>query len=76
MLTCQQITELVTEFLEGKLSFADRMRFQMHVGMCKHCRLYLGQMKQTIATVGALPSEPMPEDVQAELMRRFANWKK
>ena len=28
MLNCQQITELVTDYLEGQLSFGDRMRFR------------------------------------------------
>lgn len=74
MLTCQQITEIITDYLEGRLSFADRMRFQMHVGMCKHCRAYLRQMKATIGSLGELPDEPIPADVRDELRKRFAAW--
>jgi predicted anti-sigma-YlaC factor YlaD len=75
MLTCKQITELVTDYLEGRLGFADRMRFQMHVGMCRHCRTYLKQMKATIAALGRLPEvSPMPEDVRDALRQRFADW--
>jgi predicted anti-sigma-YlaC factor YlaD len=74
MLSCKQITELVTDYLEGRMSLADRMRFQMHVGMCKHCRAYLRQMKVTIETLGQLPDEPMPDDVRDELRKRFADW--
>ena len=74
MLSCQEITEIITDYLEGRMSFADRMRFQMHVGMCKHCRAYLRQMKATISSLGQLPDEPMPTDVRDEMRKRFAAW--
>ena len=74
MLSCKQITELITDYLEGRMGFGERMRFQVHVGMCKHCRAYLRQMKATVAAVGQLPDEPMPDDVRDEMRKRFANW--
>jgi predicted anti-sigma-YlaC factor YlaD len=76
MLRCLDITELVTDYLEGRMTLADRMRFQMHIGMCKHCRAYLRQMRQTIQTLGHLPAEPIPGDVRDELLQRFRTWKK
>jgi anti-sigma factor RsiW len=76
MLTCTQITELVTDYLEGRLSLKDRVRFRMHVGMCKHCKEYLRQMRVTVKAVGQLPDEPMPDDVRDELLHRFRDWKK
>jgi len=75
MLNCQQITELVTDYVEGRLSLGDRLRFRMHVGMCKHCKAYLRQMRVTVEAVGKLPDEPMPADVRDELLRRFRTWK-
>ena len=75
MLTCQQLTELVTDYLEGRLSLLERVSFQLHVGMCGHCRAYFRQMKATIATLGALPTEPMPPTVRDELLRRFQSWR-
>jgi predicted anti-sigma-YlaC factor YlaD len=76
MLSCRQLTELVTDHLEGKLSLGDRLRFQMHLGMCKHCRAYLRQMKLTIATLGQLPADSIPDDVRTELLQRFKTWKR
>lgn len=73
MLTCQQLTELITEYLEGRMSLWRRARIQMHLGMCRHCRAYLKQMKATIVTLGGLPPEPIPPDIKAELLRRFRN---
>jgi len=76
MLSCKQLTELVTDYLEGKMSLGERLRFQMHLGMCKHCRAYLRQMKLTIETLGTLPTEPIPEGVRDALLQRFHSWKR
>lgn len=71
MLTCQQLTELVTEYLDGRMSLWRRAQFQMHLGMCRHCRTYLDQIRETVRTLGKLPEEQIPPDVKAELLRRF-----
>lgn len=75
MLTCEQITELVTDYLERRLPLGKRIRFQLHIGMCRHCRRYLRQMRVAIRTVGKLPPEPPPDDVKRELLERFKSWK-
>lgn len=74
MLTCQQMTTLITDFLEGRLPFMDRARFQMHIGMCKNCRRYLRQMKLSVAVLGGMPPEPVPEDVMESLLAHFEGW--
>lgn len=76
MLTCQQLTELVTDYLEGRQPLMQRLRFELHLGMCVHCRAYLRQMKATIRTIGALPPEPLPPEICAALMERFREWRK
>lgn len=76
MLTCKELTELVTDYLEGRLSLWDRMRFQMHVGMCAHCREYLRQVDLTRQAVGRMPEAPMPSEVEDEMLARFRTWKK
>ncbi|OFW15450.1 MAG: anti-sigma factor [Acidobacteria bacterium RIFCSPLOWO2_12_FULL_67_14] len=74
-MTCRELTEVITDYLEGRMSFMDRVRFRVHIGMCRGCRAYLDQMKQTIRTIGRLPPEDMPPDVQAQLLERFREWK-
>lgn len=76
MITCRELTELVTDYLEGRLSIGQRLRFEMHVGLCSHCRAYLRQMKHTIASLGSLREEDIPEDVSQRLLARFREWKK
>jgi len=68
------MTELITDYLEARLPWTDRARFQMHVGMCRHCRRYLRQMKLSVAVLGKLPPEPVPDEVMKSLMARFADW--
>jgi anti-sigma factor RsiW len=75
MLTCRQITELVTDLAEGNLSLADRIRFQLHIGMCRSCRRYVRQVKATAAALGKLPPPELPPDLELELLRRFETWK-
>ena len=69
-LTCKEVTEAITDYLEGNLSFVEWVRFQMHLGLCLGCRRYLRQMKQTIRTLGTLPAEPIPPTVRDELIQR------
>jgi len=76
MLTCRDVTELVTDFLEGRMSWWDRLRFQLHIGMCRHCREYLRQVRLIQRLVAGTPIQPPPPDVEAELLRRFRDWKK
>jgi predicted anti-sigma-YlaC factor YlaD len=71
MLTCQQLTELVSDHIEGRMSLWRSVQFHMHLGMCRHCRAYLRQMRATVRAVGAMPQEPMPDDLKAELLQRL-----
>jgi predicted anti-sigma-YlaC factor YlaD len=74
MLTCQEVTRLITDYLEGKLSWKDVLRFQLHLGMCTHCRRYLRDMKVTMRTLGMLPRGPIAAETMDLLMQRFRNW--
>ena len=76
MLTCRELTELVTDYLERKLPIGQRLRFEMHVGMCSHCRAYLRQMKQTVRTLDKLPEDSVPPEALDQLLQRFRNWKR
>ena len=74
-MTCRQVVELMTDYLEGVLSQADRARFEQHLAGCDGCRAYLAQLRMTRTVVGRLASEPIPEAVQRDLMEAFRDWK-
>jgi anti-sigma factor RsiW len=79
-LTCQELVELVTDYLEGALSPGERARFEAHVAQCKHCPTYLDQMRTTIRLLH--PIAPTTSNVLAEYCEtqnepkcgRIAHW--
>jgi len=75
MMACRQITELVTAYAEGELGLLDRLRFQVHLGLCASCRRYVRQMRATARSLGKLPEPELPRELEAELLRRFDDWK-
>ena len=64
---CQEVVELVTDYLEGALSRRDRRRFEHHLAGCPHCTAYLEQMRETLRLTGEL----VPEDLSPEMQREF-----
>lgn len=75
MQSCEQVTELVTDYLEGRMSFWDRLRFRVHIRLCSACKHYICQMEHSIKTLGQLPDEPIPPEVEEELTKIFRDWK-
>lgn len=75
-LTCQELVELVTDYLEGALPAHERVRFDEHLANCRHCRVYLDQMQRTIRAVGRLTVETIPDEARDALLARFREWKR
>ena len=75
-MTCQELSEIVTDYLEGAMPLRDRVRFDLHVAVCPECRRYLEQMKTTIEASGHIPPEPIPPEIEARLLERFRDWKR
>jgi len=73
--SCRQVVGLVTEYLEGALSDADRRRFEAHIAGCPNCTEYLAEMRTTLRLMGRLDPERLPDRVQRELVRAFRDWK-
>jgi anti-sigma factor RsiW len=74
-LTCKELVELVTDYLEEALSATDRQRFEAHLASCPFCRLYVEQMRQTIHAMGELPDEPIAPGALEVLLAHFRRWR-
>lgn len=74
-LTCMELVELVTAYLEDTLAPPDRARFEDHIMECDGCSAYLDQMRQTIRLVGSLSEEAIPAGGRGELLRAFRGWR-
>jgi anti-sigma factor RsiW len=75
-LSCQELVELVTEYLEGTLTPSVRTRFEMHLCYCEWCRTYLRQMRATASLARRLSEEELPPEGKEALMRAFRGWKR
>jgi predicted anti-sigma-YlaC factor YlaD len=71
MLTCKELTEIATDYLEQDLSWGERLRVHVHLWMCRHCRRYLQQMRKVIALLRRLPKEPVPPNLLEKLLPQF-----
>jgi anti-sigma factor RsiW len=74
-INCKELVELVTDYLEEKLSLADRARFEAHLQDCGGCRAYVQQMKQTIRLVGKLSEETLDPETKEQMLQLFRQWK-
>ena len=63
---CRDAVELMTDYLEGALSHADHARFEAHLVHCDACTAYLDQMRATVATLGHLRVDDLPDEVVDE----------
>jgi anti-sigma factor RsiW len=74
-LTCKEMVELVTDYLEGALPHDIHARFDRHLTACDPCVVYVEQMRQTIVTLGKLPEDSIPQTALDALVEHFRRWR-
>lgn len=74
-LVCQQIVEMVTDYLEGALPGRQRRGFEAHLAGCEHCAEYLEQMRMTILLSGRLRTSDLTPAMREEFSALFASWR-
>jgi anti-sigma factor RsiW len=75
-MSCKELVELVTDYLENALPSEERTRFEEHLGLCDGCVTYVEQIRTTVLTVGALREEEIPPHTRDELLAAFRDWKR
>jgi anti-sigma factor RsiW len=75
-LTCRELVELVTDYLEGGLSPSDRARFDEHLAACEGCTAYLDQMRRTLGLVGRLSERSVSVEAREALRGAFGDWRR
>jgi anti-sigma factor RsiW len=74
-MTCRELIELVTEYLDGALPGDDRMRLEAHLAECPYCEEYIAQLQRTVAVLGQLPPEPIDPAREQVLLEAFRGWR-
>jgi len=68
---CRELVEVITDYLEDRLSSVDRQRFEEHLVACEVCRLYVEQFKDTIRTLGRIPEDALSPASKEALLKAF-----
>lgn len=74
-MTCRQVVQLLTEYLDGALSSADRARVEEHLAGCDACTAFLAQLRVTGRVVAGLAQVEVPAPLRADLLRAFRDWR-
>ena len=75
-ITCRELVELITDYLEGAMAPEDRSRFEEHLSICDGCTNYLGQLRETILIACMLTEEQIPDEQKRSLLMAFRDWKR
>ena len=75
-ISCQEVVELVTEYLDHSLPPDAASLFEQHVNFCDGCEWYLDQMRTTVSTVGRITEAEVPPETRDKLLAAFREWKR
>ena len=70
-MTCQQLVELVSDYLEDAVDQERRYRFEEHLALCRGCETYVGQMAETARRLGEIPVETLSDRAKTVLLAAF-----
>jgi anti-sigma factor RsiW len=73
-LTCREVVELISDYLDGALPPKERLRLEQHLDDCPHCVIYLEQVRQTVRALGRVSDEELDAAVRNDLIRAFREW--
>lgn len=72
---CDELVELITDYLDGVLDPATRERFDLHLLECDGCENYLQQFRVTVATVGRIRDTDLDPVYRTRLLSAFRHWR-
>jgi anti-sigma factor RsiW len=75
-ITCQEVVELITDYLEGALPPDETSLFEQHLNLCEGCARYVAQIRTTVAAVERLTPHHVPAETRERLLAAFRDWKR
>jgi anti-sigma factor (TIGR02949 family) len=74
---CQEMVEVVTEYLEDAMPSGEQERFERHLSYCAGCSTYVEQMREAIRQTGMLPrEESLPPALRERIVAQFRMWQR
>jgi anti-sigma factor RsiW len=75
--SCQEMIEVVTNYLDDALPPDEQQRFERHLSYCAGCGTYVEQMRETIRQTSMVPrEESLPPALREEIVAQFRTWKR
>jgi anti-sigma factor RsiW len=74
-ITCQELVELVTSYLEGGLPEKERVFFEQHLVICRACSTHLEQVRATQQALRGIASARIDPEAREKLIDAFREWK-
>jgi hypothetical protein len=75
-ISCQEVVELVTDYLEAALPAEETALLEQHLNFCEGCVWYLNQTRTTIETVGRVGTADLTDETRERLLTVFRDWKR
>jgi anti-sigma factor RsiW len=75
-LTCKELVEVVTDYLEGRMPAEQRLLFEEHLAFCDWCQTYLQQLRETIRLAGTLREDDLTPQARDRLLGVFREWRR
>jgi anti-sigma factor RsiW len=75
-MTCQELVELVTDYLEDALQSEQRERFEAHLSACPGCVDYVEQIRLTVVATGAVTEDSLDPKIRDALLSAFRDWRR
>ncbi len=74
-MTCRELVELVTDYLERRLDADRRRRFEQHVAACPGCARYLRQIRDAAQVLGRVSLDTISPEARGQLIDAFRTWR-
>ena len=75
-ISCQEVVELVTDYLEAALPSNEAALLEQHLNFCEGCVWYVDQTRTTIGTVGQIGTSDLTDETRTRLLAVFRDWKR
>ena len=74
-LTCQEVVEMVAEYLAGDMVAQDTARLEQHFHACTWCAVYVDQLRITSKALNRVAPREVDDSSRERLLARFRNSK-
>jgi anti-sigma factor RsiW len=75
MLSCREVVELVSEYLDGNLGPEEHARVREHLDGCDGCEGFVEQVRATVRAVGQVQPDALDDQARERLLQAFREWK-